>query len=341
MKVVVLGGTGLISQSIVRDMVEAQHEVFVYNRGRTPARLPPVAGHIVAERSSVAEYRQLFQDLGVDCVIDMVGYSKTEAEALVSACAGVVPQVIYCSTTDVYVKGRGPYPLTEKSVRGAQRSYVYAWGKVESEEVLEQAYQRGEFALTIIRPAQTYGGPRHGPVHPLGHHGYQLLRASRGQKLILHGDGSSLWCATFAPDVAAAFVAAAGNARAFGRDYIVAGREVVTWRRYWEIICAAFGFPELDCVTMPTELLRRAFGREADLLAENFQYNNVFDCARAEVELGFRYSVCLADGFARVAREFGELWLKEGEQDEGLSFARDYERCLRLWPWVVEQLAQR
>jgi nucleoside-diphosphate-sugar epimerase len=341
MRTLVLGGTGLISQAIVRQMIAQDHEVFIYNRGRTSADLPAVAGHIVAERAGVAEYREDLRKLNLDCVIDMVGYTKAEAEALVSACSGIVPQVLYCSTTDIYVKGRGPYPINESSPRGARPSFDYAVGKVQSEEVLEAAAGEGDFALTIVRPAQTYGGPNHGPNHPLGHRGYNLLRACRGQKVILHGDGSSLWCAAIAPDVAAAFVAAAGNADAFGRDYIAAGLEVVTWRRYWEIVCSAFGWPELDCLTVPTEVLHRAFGSEADVLVENFQYNNVFDCTRAQVELGFRYTVSLAEGFAKVAAEFGERWLREGQLDEGSAFAEDYERCVTQWPTVIDELARR
>lgn len=341
MRVLVLGGTGLISQAIVRQLVAQGHEVHIYNRGRTAGELPLVAGRLLGERGAVAERRHEFESMSLDCVIDMVGYTKAEAQALVGAFSGIVPQVIYCSTTDIYVKGPGPYPLSEASPRGARPSFPYAMGKVESEELLEAEAGHGAFALTIIRPAQTYGGPGHGPNHPLGHRGYNLLRAVEGQTVILHGDASSLWCAAFAPDVAAAFVAAAGNTKAFGRDYIAAGNEVVTWRRYWEIAAEAFGGPPLRVLTVPTELLHRVFGAEADVLVENYQYNNVFDCTRAETELGFRYTVPLADGFYRVAAEYGERWLEEGRGEVGSKFAEDYERCVREWDLVTGQLVNR
>ena len=113
-----------------------------------------------------------------------------------------------------------------------------------------------------------------------------------------------------APDVAAAFVAAAGNTGAYNRDYNAAGDEVVTWRRYWEIAAEAFGGAPLRAVTVPTEVLAQLFGDEAFVLVENYQYNNVFDCRRARDELGFKYTTSLRDGFGWVAERFGPIWTR-------------------------------
>jgi nucleoside-diphosphate-sugar epimerase len=331
MKVLVLGGTGLISQSIVRQLVGRGDDVHVYNRGVTVADLPATVRCLRGERGQLAYFRDEVTAHGFDCVIDMCGYTESDALGLIAATGGTVPQVIFCSTTDVFVKGLGPYPLTESSPRGARPSFPYAVGKVASEELLENAARDGAFALTIVRPAQTYGGPNHGPNHPLGHRGYHLLRVSAGLPLVMHGDASSLWCACFAPDVAAAFVAAVGNEMAYNRAYNTAGEEIVTWRRYWEIAADAFGSPSLETVNIPTAVLERVFGEDAFVLVENFQYNNIFDSSRAKDELGFRYRTTLLDGFTQLAREFGEAWLRDGEEERSSAFATTYEKCLSWW----------
>jgi nucleoside-diphosphate-sugar epimerase len=330
-KVLLLGGTGLISQSIVQQLVARGDEVHLYNRGVTVAALPADVSRSTGERSYISSFRDEMVARRFDCVIDMCGYTETDAQGLVRAARGLIPQVIFCSTTDVFVKGQGPYPITECSPRGARPSFPYAVGKVASEELLEKEARDGAFALTIVRPAQTYGGPNHGPNHPLGHRGYHLLRLAAGLPLLLHGDASSLWCACFAADVAAAFVAATGNEIAYNRDYNAAGEEVVTWQRYWETVAEAFGSPPLKAVSMPTAVLSRVFGEEARVLVENYQYNNVFDCARAKNELGFRYTTTLLEGFTRVAGEFGGVWLRDGEEEQGSAFARTYDRCLAWW----------
>ena len=331
MKVLILGGTGLISQSIVRQLVDRGDEVQLYNRGVTVVELPAGVKRMTGQRDQVSGAREAIARWRPDCVIDMCGYTAAEARSLIGAVGGMAPQVIFCSTTDVFVKGSGPYPITEASPRGARPSFPYAVGKVASEELLEQAARDGAFALTIIRPAQTYGGPNHGPNHPLGHRGYHLARIAAGLPVLLHGDGSSLWCACFAPDVGATFVAATGNSRACNRDYIAAGDEVVTWRRYWEIAAEAFGGAPLRAVTIPTEVLARVFGDDSFVLVENYQYNNVFDCRRARDELGFKYTTSLRDGFEWVAERFGPAWQREGQAELGSAFADAYDRCLDWW----------
>jgi nucleoside-diphosphate-sugar epimerase len=336
MKVLVLGGTGLISQYIVSELVGCKHEVRIYNRGVTAADMPAGVERIVGRRDAIANAREEIGRLGLDCVIDMCGYTEQDAQALIEAVGGIVPQVVFCSTVDVFEKGRGPYPMTEAAPRGARPTFPYAVGKVASELSLQRAAEQGAFALTIIRPGQTYGGPNHGPNHPLGHLGYHLWRLDEGMGIILHGDASSLWSACYAPDVAAAFVAAVGNADAYNRDYNTAGDEVVTWARYWEIAAGAFGGALLDTVAIPTEVLVRIFGEDAYVLVENYQYNNVFDCSRAKDELGFRYTTTLRDGFEWVAKRFGDSWRKEGREERDSMFAARYERCIDWWKQMTD-----
>ncbi len=114
-------------------------------------------------------------------------------------------------------------------------------------------------------------------------------------------------------------------------SYNATGEEIVTWRRYWEIAAEAFGSPPLEAVNIPTAVLERVFGDDAFVLVENYQYNNVFDCTRAKDELGFRYTKTLLEGFAQVARAFGDDWLRDGEQEQGSAFATAYDRCLSWW----------
>jgi nucleoside-diphosphate-sugar epimerase len=335
----VVGGTGLISQSIVAQLVSRGDDVHLYNRGETVADVPDSVVRSTGQRGELGGFRDEIARRGFDVVIDMCGYTEQDALALVQAAGGTVPQVIFCSTTDVFVKGAGPYPITEESPRGARPSFAYGVGKVRSELVLEKAASDGAFALTIVRPAQTYGGPNHGPNHPLGHRGYHLWRLASGAPIVLHGDASSLWCACLASDVAAAFVSATGNRDAYNRAYNTAGDEVVTWRRYWEIVAEAFGGPALNALTVPTAVLWTAFGPDADVLVENYQFNNVFDCSRAKAELGFSYNTTLRAGFELVAAKFGSSWRQSGQEESQGLFAQRYERFVSWWQTKTGELA--
>ncbi len=331
MRVLILGGTGLISQEIVGQLVRRGDEVTVLNRGRTPSDLPASVRRLTGDRRSLGVLRPWVEQNAVDCVIDMIGFTAQEAADLVGLTVGVVGHVLYCSTVDVFTKPQPRYPVREDAPRSARTSFPYALGKVESELLLEQAAADGAFDLTILRPAQTYGGPSHGPVHPLGHRDYHLWRIAQERPILLHGDGTSLWSACHARDVAAAFAAAVHEPAARGRAYNLASAELVTWKRYWEIAGQVFTGRSPAIITLPTVMLGRRFGAESAWLMENFRFNNVFDCRAAANDLGFASRTSLYDGMAETAARFGAPWLATGAAEAGTNFDLRYEETLVRW----------
>jgi nucleoside-diphosphate-sugar epimerase len=162
-----------------------------------------------------------------DCVVDMIGYLPEDVQSAIRAFRGRVGQYIFCSTVDVYTKPAQHYPIREDAEQEPSPSFPYALNKAGCENILLEAHRRGDFPLTIIRPAQTYGEGG-ALVHTLGFGTYYLDRVRRGKPIIIHGDGSSLWAACHRDDVGRAFAGAVGNAQALGRAYNVTGAE---WRR--------------------------------------------------------------------------------------------------------------
>lgn len=335
MRTLILGGTGLISQEIARQLVRRGDEVAVLNRGRTAADLPDSVERITGDRGSLASLKPWLENARIDCVIDMIGYTVEEAAGLAALCAGLVRHVVYCSTVDVFAKPQPSYPVRENAPRSARPGFPYAVGKVESELLLERTARAGAFSLTILRPAQTYGGPDHGPVHPLGHRDYHLWRLAAARPILLHGDGTSLWSACHARDVAAAFVVAVHEPAARGRSYNLASAELITWQRYWEIVSATFTGQVPSVVAVPSEVLSRRFGVDGVLLMENFRYNNVFDCRAAAGDLGFASRTPLADGMSELAARFGQGWLQQGEAEAGGQYDQRYEETLSWWQQVT------
>lgn len=331
MRILVLGGTGLISQEIVRQLSHRGDDVTVLNRGRTAAGLPDSVERLIGDRASLSGLRPWIEEAKVDCVIDMIGFTAQEAAGLTELVGGAVGHVVYCSTVDVFEKPQLSYPVREDAPRKARPSFPYAVGKIESELLLERAAEEGAFGLTILRPAQTYGGPNHGPVHPLGHRDYHLWRLAEARPILLHGDGTSLWSACHARDVAAAFVAATYERAARGRSYNLASAELVTWQRYWQIVSEVFAGQSPHIVTLPSATLSRRFGEDATWLMENFQYNNVFDCTAAHEYLGFESRTSLRDGMSETAATFRQQWLAQGADEVGSEYAVRYEESIKWW----------
>lgn len=166
MRVLVVGGTGLISTATVRELVARRDDVALFNRGETAAA-PPGVHHLAGDRTHLPAFERRLTDAGpFDAVIDMVGFLPAEAESAVRAFRGRTAHYVFCSTVDVSTKPAARYPITEEAERRPSPAFPYALRKAECEAILWAAHARGDLPVTALRPAHIYGEGR-GLVHSL------------------------------------------------------------------------------------------------------------------------------------------------------------------------------
>ena len=333
MNILIIGGTGLISAPMTRQLLERDHSVTLFNRGKR-SEAPTGARQVIGDRTEYARFEARMREMPpFDCVIDMICYAPEDAESLVRAFGGRVGQLVVCSTVDVYEKPQRKLPITEDTPR-RPAPWDYALNKAKCEAILWTADERGEFPLTIFRPGHTYddGGTLH---HSMGSRTTYLDRIRKGRPILVHGDGGSIWTACHAVDVARAFVEAAGNRRAFGKAYNVAGEEWLTWNRYHELVAEAIGAPAPALVHIPTDLLAKAAPDRAWIVAVNFQYNNAIDNTAAKTDLGFRCTVPFVEGARRIYRTLETHWRIEDSDDDP-----EYDRILGVWERVSARMVE-
>jgi len=300
MKVLIIGGTGTISTATTRALCSRGHEVVHYNRGQSPSEFAGRVRTIRGDRHCHADFEACIgKELPFDCVIDMIGFTPADAHSLVRAFGARTRQLIFCSTVDVYRKPARSYPIVETADIGARPEFSYAYDKVACEQVLRDAQRSGLFALTIIRPAQTYSDSSQ-PLSFLGSGLAMLKRIRTGRPILVLGNGLSLWSACHRDDVGLAFANAALNEKTFGQAYHVASDECMTWLDLYRTIARVMRAPEPEFVGIPTALLSRLSPQAFLWSAENFQYDNVFDTTRARIDLGFRSTISWAEGVRRV-----------------------------------------
>jgi len=252
---------------------------------------------ISGNRTDLGQFEEvLFSKGNYDCVIDMICFEPEDAVKDAALFAHRAEQFIFCSTVDVYPKTPAGYPVSEEIPIGASPSFLYAWKKVQCENTLWSAHRRGDFKLTVIRPAATYNESWSPGVHSFGGQSYHLDRIRKGKPVILHGDGTSIWVASYRDDTARAFVGAAGNKLAYGQAYNVTGDEWMTHNHMWRTIARVMGAPEPEFVYIPTLLLARLAPAEAEWCRENFMHNNIFENSKAKRDLGFKYTVSYEQG---------------------------------------------
>ncbi|NLN69563.1 MAG: NAD-dependent epimerase/dehydratase family protein [Chloroflexi bacterium] len=298
MNILIIGGTGLISTPISRQLLAAGHSLTLYNRGQTESRLEGAFTHIRGDRNNLTTFEEKIAACGpFDCVIDMVCYQPEQAESTIRALAGRVGQFIFCSTVDVYTKPPSTFPVLESHPRESLSDYGRE--KAACEDLFMAAHHAGHFPVTILRPASTYG--EGGPIiHTFGKRTSFLDRLRQGKPIIVHGDGESLWVSCYVDDVARAFVNAVGNETAFGEAYHLAGEEWQTWNQYYERLALAIGAPKPKLIHIPADILVRISPEGTMVTYLNFQYTNIFDNSAAKRDLGFEVTVDWLTGSKRT-----------------------------------------
>ena len=336
MRILILGGTGIISTGITRLLIERGDEVVLYNRGQRPPLFAGDYTTLTGDRKEFAAFEKQMAEAGTfDCVIDMICYLPEEAESAIRAFKGRTQQYIFCSTVDVYTKPATVYPITEDAEKLPSTKFMYGYNKARCEELLFAAHARGDLVVTSIRPGHTYGEGGNNLLHALGTGNYHVDRLKKEQPIIVHGNGTSFWPTCHRDDVAVAFVGAIGNEKALGRGYHVAGEEWMTWEGYHQGLAKAIGANPPQFVYIPTDILVRMAPQEAMLTEVNFSYNNLFDNTAAREDLGFRVTIPWVEGARRTVEWLEQNGLLQQSGDFPL-----YDQVIDAWQKATEGLNQ-
>jgi nucleoside-diphosphate-sugar epimerase len=332
-KILIIGGTGLISNALTRQLVETGHSVTHFNRGKAEslgARPPTIVGN----RRNFADFAAKVRSAGPwDAVVDMICYAADEARSDIDTFRGFTGHLIVCSTIDVYAKPASSYPIREDEPHAPLNDY--ARQKSEVEQIVLRATSSG-MPVTVIRPAHTYGpGSFHKGhfVHCFGGRSTVPDRIRKGKPVIVQGDGSSFWTSCHAEDVARAFVGALGNTASFGKAYHATAEEWLTWNKYFQLLAEALQAPAPELVHIPTQVLSRALPKRATLLRTNLQFNNIFDNSAAKKDLGFRSTIPFADGARATAH-----WVDGHGGFEDCANEPWYDEFLQRWNKAGEAL---
>ena len=254
MRILLIGGTGTISMAITELLAKGNDEVYLLNRGNRDTEVPEGIRLIRADINNEAEVLEKIGDLHFDAVCEFIGFVKSQLERDYRLFAGRTDQYIYISSASAYHKPVRGYVINEGTTL-ANPYWQYSRDKIECEEYLMKLYREEGFPVTIVRPSHTYDKRS----VPMGVHGnggsYQVIRRMlEGKKVIIHGDGSSLWTMTHNSDFAKGYVGLIGNPHAIGEAFQITNDESLTWDQIYECIAKALGV-KLNAVHISSEFL--------------------------------------------------------------------------------------
>jgi nucleoside-diphosphate-sugar epimerase len=171
LRVLFIGGSGVISSACAREAVGSGIELYVLNRGRSTTRpLPGGVRELRADVRSAASVRDAIEDLDFDSVVDFVTFTTEHVRQDIGMFAGRTGQYVFISTASAYQKPPARLPVTE-STPLRNPYWQYSRDKIACEDLLVAEYRDTGFPATIVRPSHTYdatktvlsGGGRRSP----------------------------------------------------------------------------------------------------------------------------------------------------------------------------------
>ncbi len=253
MKVLFIGGSGIISSACSELAVERGIDLYLLNRGRTHERPIPPAAHVIhGDIRNPASARDALAGHTFDAVVQWVAYTPEHIAADLALFRGRVGQYIFISSASAYQKPVMRLPITEETPLD-NPFWDYSRQKAACEAKLMAAYGDEGFPVTIVRPSHTYDRtllPFHGR--------YTVVdRMRRGKPVLIHGDGASLWTLTHHRDFARAFVSLVGMPDySVGEAFHITSDEWLSWDQIARLIGEAAGV-EPTLVHVPSDDIAR------------------------------------------------------------------------------------
>jgi nucleoside-diphosphate-sugar epimerase len=300
MKVLFIGGTGIISTASTKLAAERGIDLTLLRRGVREADVPKDLKTITADIKEETAAANALGKRTWDAVVDWTAFTAADVERDIRLFRGRTNQFIFISSASAYQKPVGHYLITE-STPLVNPYWQYSRDKIVCEERLLQAYREEGFPVTIVRPSLTYGETQIVLAVNSWQKSYTAVdRMRRGKKVIVPGDGSSLWVITHNSDFAKGLVGLLGHQQAIGHAFHITSDEVMTWDQFYHITAQVAGV-EPQLVHIPSEFIGACLPDSVGSLTGDKAVSVVFDNSKIKRFVpGYCATVPFAQGIQRT-----------------------------------------
>jgi len=295
MKILILGGTGLTGPFTTRYLVEQGHQVTIFHRGKHQVDLPPGVNRILGERRKLDEFTDEFKQMAPDAVLDMLAFTRRDAEMLMHVFKGIAKRVVVPSSSDVYrVFGRlhgtepgpvDPIPLAEDA---PLRENLSIHNEEYEKRWVEQVVMSDpDLPGTILRYPMIYGPNDGGRT-------FDLVKRMMDNRQVIPLDEKVArwrWSRGYAENVAWATVLAVTQEQARERIYNVAEPDGLSYLEWTQRVTRAAGWAG-RIVVLPSGRL--------DVGGGNYEHHWVVDTTRIRAELGYMEVVSQEEALRRT-----------------------------------------
>lgn len=278
MKLLFIGGTGLISSACAELAIQRGHELFLLNRSESKKYPAPTGAKVLQadihnDSESVAK---LIESHHFDAIVDFIAFTPQDIERDINLFRNKTNQFVFISSASAYQKPVQNYLITEETPL-ENPFWEYSRNKIACENLLISEYKNNNFPVTIIRPSHTYGPSQIPFIYGSWQHPWTLInRMKQGKPVIIPGDGTSLWVLTWNADFAVGLIGLLGNPKAIGEAFQITSDEVLTWNQIYTEAYQALGV-EGSVVHIPSDFIAKFDERAVGSLIGDKSNSVVFD----------------------------------------------------------------
>ena len=270
MKVLFIGGTGIISSASSELAISKGMDLYHLNRGKSKRRIEGVKT-ITADIRNFEETKKALKGHHFDAVVDWIAFEPEHINSDIELFRDSTNQFVFISSASCYQTPPESLPVTEDTPL-FNPIWEYSHNKIACENLLQAEYIKIEFPYTIVRPSHTYDKtliPMEG--------GYTVLhRMKQGLPVVVHGDGTSIWTLTHHKDFAVGLVGLLGKQEAINEAYQITNNELLSWNRILLTIAKEMGVKP-DLVHIPSDVIAKYNKEIGDSLLGDKTYSMIFD----------------------------------------------------------------
>jgi nucleoside-diphosphate-sugar epimerase len=242
MKILLIGGTGLLSTDVMNLAVARGYEVYILNRGRNLSKIPPDVKVLRANIRDKNEVEAVLDGLSFDVVADFLSYLPRELENTLAVLVNKCKHFIFVSSACAYCRSNSDVVITERTPLGNSK-WDYGKNKEKCEDLLRSTCEKFRIQYTIVRPYITYGNTRlpYGVMPPYGWHWTLVERIRNEKPIFLWDDGAVVCTITHVSDFSKGFVGLFCNESAYNEDFHIVSDDRISWKELLLLIGRMIG----------------------------------------------------------------------------------------------------
>lgn len=323
MKILMIGGTGILSTAVVDECINRGYEVTMLNRGNNKEFINSKARLIIGDFKNDSTIASKLEGLSFDVAIDFLVWDKKQLIHSLNILGKIAKQYVYISSAQAY--DTSVDKVLDEGSRLINPLWRYSVEKAIAEKYLVDYCKREKINYTIVRPGVNYGSTRipYGMFPEMGYHWTMVERIKAGKPIITWNNGENRLNLTRVEDFASGFVGLLGNPKAYNEDFNVVGDFVYSWKEVLTTLGELIG-TEVKVIDIPVDFYANALdgdtregllgGRACNLVCSNAKMKSVIPGYKTKYELKEGLSMTL-DFYAKNNYYKGFDYRWDGECD--------------------------